>query len=117
MPTYVDEPRVQREHGLSGHLIGDPIDDVHALAAALGLGESLWSPDSPVPHYQLPADQRAAAIAAGAIALRPEEWDSCLARIREAVLRARCRDIPQPSRPARRATQPAQGRLFEDSYG
>lgn len=103
MPAYVDEPLVQRRHGLSGHLIGEPPDDAHAVAIAIGLGEKYWQGDALVPHYALPAGRRDAAIAAGAVALDERRWAACVQRLHRAACSARM------ARPAAAGRPPAPG--------
>lgn len=106
MPTYVDEPRVQRRHGLSGHLVGEPPDDAHAVASAIGLGERYWQGEALVPHYALPAGRRDAAIAAGAVALDERRWAACVQRLHRAACSAR-----MAARPAAAGRPPAPGPL------
>ena len=73
MTVYVDELRTwPHARGVfragSCHLTADSIDELHAFAARIGLRRS-WAqlpPKHRVPHYDLVASKREAALAAGA---------------------------------------------------
>lgn len=74
MTVYVD-PLLNHGWVLHGratrncHLFTDgPLDELHALAQAIGLKRA-WFQDKRVPHYDLTDLDRAAAIAAGAVAV------------------------------------------------
>lgn len=114
MPAYVDTPAIQRSHGLSGHLIGEPLADAHQVAQAIGLSDRYFVPDALIPHYQLPSGRRDAAIAAGAIPLSPEAWRQQLPRCRRHTTPARERPTrevtPRPA--ARRSSPPENLDLF-----
>lgn len=81
MPIYVDTPRWERHHGLSGHLIADTEAELDAFAQSFGLPRKDRSSGSPIPHYLLAASRRSAVIAAGAIPLEPAAWARKLAEI------------------------------------
>ena len=81
MGVYVDKPRWQREHGLSGHLVADSIEELHEMATKLELPSSNFLPHAVVPHYQLPACSHDEAIALGAIHLEPTAFGKALQRI------------------------------------
>lgn len=48
------------------HMLGSDIDELHALAAQIGLRRS-WFQDKRLPHYDLTVSKRALAVAAGAV--------------------------------------------------
>lgn len=81
MGIYVDRPRWEREHGLSGHMLGDSIEELHEMAAKLELPSSNFLPFAVVPHYQLPACCHEQAIANGAIHLERTEFVKVAERI------------------------------------
>jgi hypothetical protein len=117
MPAYVDTPTIQRSHGLSGHLIGDPIDDAHQVAERMGLSRSNFRGECITPHYTLPAGRRDAAIAAGAIPLDAEAWRRQLEHMSRTPSQRRnsARQQPEPQLQRRRATTtttPTTGDLF-----
>lgn len=90
--VYVDDLQIYTGKGrLNGqwcHMMTDSdIEELHAMAARIGMHRS-WFQDHPShPHYDLRPTKRVAAIAAGAVAISPTEMvDKCsllLRRIRE----------------------------------
>lgn len=121
MPAYVDVPTIQRSHGLSGHLIGDPLVDAHAVAKAIGLSDRYFIGEAIVPHYQMPSGRRSAAIAAGAIPLDPDAWRQLLPRCRRDATGVHPRRLPaaqatrQNASTRRRPTTPETLDLFAPS--
>lgn len=117
MPAYVDIPTIQRSHGLSGHLIGEPLEDAHAVAQAIGLSERYFVGEAPVPHYQLPGGRRCSAIAAGAIPLDPDAWRQQLPRCRRNATTDHARrppasEVPRKNPAPRRRSTPENLDLF-----
>lgn len=57
------------------HLLADTVDELHAFAQRIGLNRA-WFQDGNLPHYDLTARRRAAAVKAGAqeIGVR-EVWE------------------------------------------
>jgi hypothetical protein len=117
MPVFVDEPRWQRAHGLSGHMIGYPLDALHAVADRIGLNRREFNEHAVIPHYSLPSGRRDAAIAAGAIALEKDAFARELVQVQTALrprtsVEVRHRSpqtLPKERRPSRARPQ---GRLF-----
>ena len=73
MTVYVDELKVwgPSKHRCfaqgSSHMLSDRLEELHALAARIGLKRS-WFQDHPVhPHYDLSPAKRELALAAGAV--------------------------------------------------
>lgn len=74
MTVYVDELRrrpttIACFRAGSCHLTADSLDELHAFAARIGLRRE-WAqlpPEHRIPHYDLTAGRREAAIAAGAV--------------------------------------------------
>lgn len=71
--VYVD-PLMAHGWKLRGHLVRNchlftdgPIEELHALAAGIGMRRSWFQAKASTPHYDLTPTRRAAAIAAGAI--------------------------------------------------
>ena len=81
MPIYVDQPRWERHHGLSGHLIADDEAELDAFGENFGLTRDDRSRGTAIPHFLLAAGRRAAAIEAGAIPLTPAQWTAKLKEI------------------------------------
>jgi hypothetical protein len=68
----------------SCHLTADTLDELHTMAAKIGMKRA-WFQDHPVvPHYDLVASRRAAAVEAGAIEMpMREQWAKGLGGKRE----------------------------------
>jgi hypothetical protein len=98
---YVDRPRSYPQAGLRFvdycHLLADDPDELHGLAAALGLPRRIFQNHPWRWHYDLPAHLRDAAIAAGAVPVSMHEVG--------ALLRARRQTVP-PARPPAGAPPP-----------
>lgn len=68
MTVYVDQfpgQRWGRWNG-GGHLLTSDLDQLHALAARIGLRRA-WFQDKTFPHYDVTAAKRRLALAAGAV--------------------------------------------------
>lgn len=67
MTIYVDSflGAVPKRWVGGGHMTCSNIDELHAMAAQIGLKRA-WFQDETFPHYDLTANKRAQAIAAGA---------------------------------------------------
>lgn len=64
---YVDEfPPGWGKWSGGGHMTCSDIDELHAMAARIGLRRA-WFQDKSFPHYDLTKSKRALAIAAGAV--------------------------------------------------
>jgi hypothetical protein len=66
MPIYVDQARNPFRGMLMCHMVADTLDELHAMAAAIGMPRRAYQPRS-FPHYDVPLDRRARALALGAI--------------------------------------------------
>jgi hypothetical protein len=68
MAVYVNKLRT-RFGGLSlCHLLADSLDELHAMAARIGLERNLFNLDM-IPHYDLSRGKRLEAIAEGAVVI------------------------------------------------
>lgn len=77
MTVYVDEvrqwpTRIRCFQAGSAHLTADTLEELHALARRIGLRRA-WFQDVRIPHYDLTASKRAAALAAGAVFVPAKE--------------------------------------------
>jgi hypothetical protein len=68
MTVYVDElPATGWGKWNSGaHMLGNDLDELHAMAASIGLRREWFQDDSTFAHYDLTASKRRLALAAGA---------------------------------------------------
>ena len=75
MPCYVDRLQSGQVRGCRArswcHLIADSLDELHAMAAAVGMRREWFqaSPPASTPHYDLVPSRRAEAVRRGAIEL------------------------------------------------
>jgi hypothetical protein len=67
--VYVDNAVIPWRGRLWAHLIASDLDELHALAAAIGLRRVWFQDRRRFPHYDVDAEYRERAIAAGAIAI------------------------------------------------
>lgn len=108
MTVYVDTPRWERWHGLSGHLVADDPGKLEAIALMLGLDERYRISAAIVPHYQLPAAKLEAALAAGVVPLDERQFRH---KISELQAKTPARPFATAKKPARKRRQ-VQGELF-----
>lgn len=90
MATYVDEAIWEWRGRRWCHLTADSVDELHALAAQLGLLRQ-WFQSKPdrrwSDHYDLPEEVRAQAIACGAQPLSTREMARRQAQVRDGYRR------------------------------
>lgn len=78
MSVYVDRlmkwPRTKAwPYGEACHLFADGLEELHAFAAKIGMRRAWFQGKATLPHYDLTAKRRAAAVAAGAKEVE-REW-------------------------------------------
>lgn len=73
MSVYVDKARNPYGRMLMSHMVADSIDELHAMAARIGLRRE-WFQRLSRPHYDVSQSKRAHAIAAGVIVLERKEF-------------------------------------------
>jgi hypothetical protein len=66
--VYVDNAVIPSRGVLWAHLLGTDLDELHALAAAIGLRRAWFQDHGRWPHYDVTTAKREEAIAAGAVA-------------------------------------------------
>ena len=81
MPIYVDDmyksPAGQYGRMKMSHMIADTDDELHAMAARIGVAQQWWqAPPKHDSHYDIAMSKRALAVAAGAIEI---SWRQCAA--------------------------------------
>lgn len=77
MTVYVDELVIHANawgpfRGGSCHMTADTLDELHAMAAAIGMRRSWFQPQS-TPHYDLVPSRRARALELGAVFVSARE--------------------------------------------
>lgn len=89
MSVYVDNPRMPYGRMLMCHMLADTDDELHAMAAKIGVARRWHQGD----HYDVCAAKRAIAIKFGALAVSTRE----LVRIRRAAIDAALADEEPPA--------------------
>ena len=69
MAVYVDDAVTLWRGQRWAHLIADTLDELHAVAAGLGLPRRAFQNKTSGAHYDVPAPMREQAIALGAVAI------------------------------------------------
>jgi hypothetical protein len=67
--VYVDNAVIPWRGRLWAHLLGTNLEELHALAAGIGLRRAWFQDRRRFPHYDVDAEYRERALAAGAIAI------------------------------------------------
>lgn len=84
MPVYVDSLADHGwELGPSCHLIGDTLEELHALAEKIGMKRAWFQAYASTPHYDLTRKRRKAAVAAGAVELERRAFVDKLRQLRQ----------------------------------
>jgi hypothetical protein len=68
------------------HMLADSPAELHEMAARIGMARKWYQRDASTPHYDLPREKRAAAIAAGAIEVDRRGMVAVIRRIRVSML-------------------------------
>ena len=67
MTVYVDEAVIPFRGDLYAHMLASDLDELHRLAARIGLRRSWFQNHGTFPHYDVSSGKRYQAIAAGAV--------------------------------------------------
>ena len=67
MSTYVDDPQHPFGRMIMCHLIGDTLEELHAMADRIGVARRHFQGAASTPHYDLCKSKRALAVRHGAI--------------------------------------------------
>jgi len=86
MSVYVDQPVHRFRHMLMCHMLADSPEELHEMADRIGMPRKFYQRDASTPHYDIPREKRAEAIAAGAIEVDRRGMVAVIRRIRAASL-------------------------------
>lgn len=79
MTVYVDDAKIHYRGFLMCHMFADSLDELHAMAAAIGLKRSWFQKGTTLAHYDVSLSKRALAEQRGAVRV---DRDWLVARIR-----------------------------------
>jgi hypothetical protein len=68
------------------HMLADSPQELHAMADRLGIARRWYQHEASTPHYDLPKEKRAAAIAAGAVEVDRRGLVAVIRSIRASIL-------------------------------
>ena len=83
MPVYVDNQRNPYGHMLMCHMLADTEDELHQMAAAIGI-QHKWFQNHGTPHYDICQAKRQLAVQAGAVEIGRRETVALIRRLRRA---------------------------------
>jgi len=83
--VYVDRPMHRFRHMFMCHMLADSPEELHAMADRIGIARKWYQYDASTPHYDLPQQMRAAAIAAGAVEVERRDLVAVIRRIRTSI--------------------------------
>ncbi|CAA9325903.1 MAG: Protein of unknown function DUF4031 [uncultured Lysobacter sp.] len=93
MTVYVDDAVTLWRGERWAHLMADTLDELHAMAGAIGLPRRAFQDRPSGAHYDVTADLREAALAHGAVAISRHRDR---AQVRRVIARARELASPRP---------------------
>jgi hypothetical protein len=97
MTTYVDDAAIVWRSKARFHMSADTLAELHAFAASIGVRPCWFHRKSRYPHYDITAEQRARAFAAGARSITQQEMVPIAKRLWVAAKVKPARSSAQPS--------------------
>lgn len=82
MPVYVDFQRNALGRMKMCHMIADTLDELHAMALAIGMRRE-WFQETSFPHYDVSVSRRSEAVRRGAIELERRDFVLRMRTIRQ----------------------------------
>lgn len=82
MPVYVDRAMIPYRGMLMSHMIADTPEELHRMAARLGLRREWYQNGASFPHYDVCSRKRSIAVNMGAIELSRREIGAKMREIR-----------------------------------
>ena len=81
MSVYLDKARNRFGRMVMCHMIADTLDELHEMAAAIGMRREWFQPLS-FPHYGVSLSRRRIAVSLGAVELDRREFVAVMRRVR-----------------------------------
>ena len=81
MTVYVDKARNGYRRMIMCHMIADTLDELHAMAEAIGMRREWFQPTS-FPHYDVSLSRRSEAVQRGAVELERREFVLVMRKLR-----------------------------------
>lgn len=82
--VYLDKARNKFGRMLMSHMIADTLEELHAMAQAIGVQRKWFQGQGSTPHYDVCQSKRADAVKRGAVELGRGEYVGVIQRLREA---------------------------------
>lgn len=82
MTVYVDNARIAFGRMRMSHMVADTLDELHAMAAAIGMRREWFQGSASTPHYDVSITRRARAIELGAVPVDRRELVEVIRRLR-----------------------------------
>lgn len=82
MTVYLDKERNAFRRMVMCHMIADTHEELHAMAAAIGLRRSWFQATASTVHYDVCLSRRAVALQLGAVELDRREFVGVIKRLR-----------------------------------
>lgn len=83
MSVYIDKAKNKYYRFTMSHMIADTPEELHAMAAKLGLMKKWFQDDASVPHYDIAQTKKMQALALGAVELGRREFVTKMNEVRK----------------------------------